>query len=1053
MMRGIETLFFRKPRLLALTVSVIIVGGLSSYAVLPRAEDPTLARRNASVLTRYPGASAERVEALVTEKLEDELREIEEIKTIQSTSRFGISVITIELLETVSPAELDSVWSRVRDEISEAEAKLAPGALKPELERITVHASTLVLALQWVQDDAPQYAILRRVAEELEDRLRGVPGTAEVDLYGDPEEEIRVAARAEDLAALELTVEDVAAAIRRADAKVPAGQLTHIDTDLLVEVAGEIDSLQRVLEIPIRQGADGRLVRVGDVAEVAKSIAEPPSDLAIISGRPAVVLAARMEENQRVDHWAARARAAVEEFRQSLPDRLMLSTTFDQSTFVSDRLDGLTRNLLIAMGLVVLVIFFLMGWRSALTVGIALPLTSLMVLMWMRLVGIPLHQMSVTGLIVALGLLIDNAIVVVDEVRKRLEDGHGPIDAIASAVRHLAVPLFGSTFTTALAFLPIVLLPGGAGEFVSSIGLSVIFAIASSLFLSLTVIAAQAGLLQKLLPSAKRTGVVAAGFSWAWLAAAYRRFLGLVLARPILGIALASAVPIVGFVQARHLPEQFFPPTDRNQFQMEFRLPTHMSLQNTRAQVSSARELLLAHPDVQDVHWFIGTSAPKFYYNMLGFEDDAAYYAQALIELRSAKDYARVIQELQREIDRVFPQAMAIGRQLEQGPPFDAPVEIRVFGPDMDVLRQIGERVRAELSAIPETVHTRATLDLSQAKLWVALNEDEARQAGLDNVGIANTLRGNLSGSVGGSLLEATEELPIRVRLAQDRRADVTDVASIDFVARAGASEILGHANTPLTALGELELRPETARIAHRNGVRVNTVQGFIQAGVLPSKVLGALQERLGSGDFVLPPGYSISVGGEAAERDDAVGNLMASVGIIAVVMLATLVLTFNSFRLAGLLATAAGLSVGLGLAALWIFGFPFGFMAIVGTMGLIGVAMNDSIVVLAAIREDEQARTGNCEALLRVVFRATRHVIATTITTVVGFTPLILGGGGFWPPLAVVIAGGVLGATLLALVLVPASYKLLMCRCTKPDRARVAAHGGAEMQPIPVPA
>jgi multidrug efflux pump subunit AcrB len=1029
MMRGIETLYFRNPRLLLLTVAVIVVGGLSAYAVLPRAEDPTLARRFGTVFTRYPGASAERVEALVTEKLEDELQEIEEIKILESTSRFGISVINMELRDDISPAELDPIWSRVRDQISEAEAQLPERTLKPELEQHTIHAYTLVYALRWMQDEEPPYAILRRVARTLEDALRVVPGTAEVDLYGDPDEEIRVSVNAEDLAALQLTVDDVAQAIRRADVKIPAGQLSQRETDLMVEVAGEIDSLQRVLEIPIRQGPDGQLVRVGDVARVTKSIVEPPSDLAIVSGRPAVVLATRVEEDQRVDLWAADARAAAERFRQQLPRGLALTTVFDQSQYVSDRLDGLARNLLAAMGLVTLVIFFMMGWRSALTVGVALPLTSLMVLMWMRALGIPLHQMSVTGLIVALGLLIDNAIVMVDEVRKRLEDGLSPADAITRAVRHLAVPLFGSTFTTALAFLPIVLMPGGAGEFVGSIGVSVILAISSSLFLSLTVTAALTGLMRRLRPIRALGGVAASGFSSDRLNAGYRRFLGLIMARPALGIALAAMLPIAGFVQSRHLAEQFFPPAERNQFQIEFRLPTHASLQHTKDQVLAARDLLLDHPEVRDVHWFVGTSAPRFYYNMFGFEDDAAYYAQALVEIERAANCVAVIRDLQRELDRAFPQAMAIGRQFEQGPPFDAPVELRVYGPDLDVLRQIGERVRAELSAIPETVHTRATLDTGQAKLWVSLNEDEARRAGLDNVGIANTLRGNLSGAVGGSLMEATEELPIRVRLAEDRRADVADVASIDLVARRGVSRNMGHANLPLTAVGQLELQPEIASIAHRDGVRVNTVQGFIQAGVLPSKVLAALQERLDRGDFSLPPGYRLAVGGEAAERDNAVANLMASVGVIAVIMAATLVLTFSSFRLAALLAATAGLAVGLGLAALWLFGYPFGFMAIVGTMGLIGVAMNDSIVVLAAIREDEQARGGDRGAIARVVFRATRHVLSTTTTTLAGFTPLIVAGGGFWPPLAVVIGGGVVGATLLALVFVPAGYSLLMGR------------------------
>jgi multidrug efflux pump subunit AcrB len=816
-------------------------------------------------------------------------------------------------------------------------------------------------------------------------------------------------------------------AIAQGDAKDPAGTLNSPGGDLLVEVSGEVETLDRVMDIPVRAGAYGELVRVGDIADVRKTFTEPPTDTAYVDGIPAVVVAARVKDAIRVDQWATKARSVVEEFRGRVPSGLEVDLIFDQSEYVRARLDGLANNMLMAMALVVVVVFFMMGWRSAIAVGVALPLTSMMVLLGMKMLDIPMHQMSVTGLIVALGLLIDNAIVIVDEVRQRTAAGRSAPDAIASAVRHLAVPLFGSTFTTTLAFMPLVLMPGGAGEFVGTIGLSVILAITSSLFLALTVIPAIAGLINERHQSNQAHGLVQSGVFIAPLAAWYRRSLDYVLRYPLAGLVISVILPVLGFAYASTLPEQFFPPADRNQVQIELLLPTHASIERTEALAIRARELIETHPQVTRVHWFLGTSAPKFYYNMLETRDNAPYYAQALVELSGSKGDSQIAQDIQQMLDKAFPAAQLIVRQLEQGPPFDAPVELRLVGPDLDRLRELGEAVRTIMSESPHTLHTTATLTDGRPKLRLAVDDAEARVAGLDNTGIAVALRGNLTGATGGSLLEATEQLPVRVRLVETQRRSVADLPSINLTP--GSASGLQGSVIPVAALGEIDLVPEVSAIPHHNGRRVNTVQAFITAGVLPSVVLNDVLNRLDDQNFELPAGYALEIAGESAERDTAVGNLLASVSLLAVMMIATLVLTFSSFRLAALLGASATLAMGLGMLALVVFGYPFGFMAIVGTMGLVGVAMNDSIVVLAAIRGDQAARRGDRIAIRNVVEHTTRHVLSTTATTVAGFMPLLLAGGDFWPPLAVAIGGGVVGATLLALVLIPSAYVLLMCR------------------------
>jgi multidrug efflux pump subunit AcrB len=982
-------------------------------------------------LTRFPGASAERVESLVTEKIEDKLQEIEEIDQINSTSRAGISVVFVELKDTI--IDVDEVWSRLRDRLDDVAPTLPQGVLEPEFNDTDneIDAYTIIAALTWEPGSAAPYAILRRLAEQLEDDMRALPGTKNTKLFGDPQEEILVEVESPQLTTLGLTSADIAREVSRSDAKVAAGQLRGSRHDLLIEVEGELESLQRVRRTPIRIGTQGQVVQLGDIATVTKTIAEPPSDLAIIDGRPGIAVAVRMEATQRIDRWAQRARHTLDGFEKRLPRGIGLQLIFDQSHYVETRLQHLQMNLFFGAVLVVLVIFFMMGWKSALLVGLALPLSSLMVLTGMHLLGIPIHQMSVTGLIIALGMLIDNAIIVVDDVRKRLGQGTAPAQAVAQSVRHLFVPLLGSTLTTVLAFMPLVLMPGGAGEFVGPIGMSVILALFSSLFVALTVVAALSGNLQRSVDVAQKAAWWRAGFSHPWLTRVYSRTLRHIFARPALGVVLALLLPIFGFLKSLELEEQFFPPSDGDQFQIQFTLPSQASLEQTQAYVREARDVLRQHLEVKHVHWFVGGNAPKFYYNMFSGQSDAAFFAQALVQLRSAKETTQVIRTLQDEMDQRFPAARVIVKQLEQGPPFDAPIEIHLYGPDLERLRELGERVRADLAQVPDVIHTQATLSDGVPKLWLQLDEEEARLAGLDNVGVAEQLQTTLEGAMGGSLLEATEELPVRVRTTDLRRRELTEIASLDLLPLTSSARANTDGNgIPVTAIGKLGLIPELSSITHRDGERFNTVQGFITAGVLPAKVLGQLKERLQATNFELPPGYRYEFGGESGERDTAVGNLLASVGVLMVLMAATLVLSFNSFRMAFIIAAVAGLSAGLALGSLWVFGYPFGFMAIVGTMGLVGIAVNDAIVVLAALRQHPQARLGDAEAVQEVVLDETRHVLSTSITTIAGFTPLLIAGGGFWPPLAVAISGGVAGATVLGLYFVPSAYLLFTCRC-----------------------
>ncbi|NEQ44874.1 MAG: efflux RND transporter permease subunit [Leptolyngbya sp. SIOISBB] len=1039
--------FFTNLRLLALTIILLLGWGLSSYQSLPRQEDPQLVSRVAIITTAFPGASAERVEALVTTVLEEELSEIEEISVIESESRVGFSSVSVELSESIVNAQ--PVWSKVRDEMDDATTRFPGGVVDPELSEVLVKAYTFVTALQWTLPEAPNYAILRRYAEELGVILRGVDGTEEVDFFGNPDEEILVEINAPELVGVGLSPQQLATQISLHDAKASAGQLRTGSETLALEVESDLESTEQIRQIPI-QTSNGQFARLSDIASVSRGVRYPLSDQAIVGGQPAVVLGVMMQSGLRIDQWAAQTRTAVTDFRDRLPVGVSLNVIFDQSGYVKNRIDTLMLNLVLGAFLVFSVTLVAMGWRSAFVVGSALPFTIFAVFGWMTVLGVPVHQMSVTGLIIALGLLIDNAIVVVDEIQADIADGMAPLQAATKTVHHLRVPLLASTATTVLTFLPIYLLPGSAGEFVGSIALGVILAIISSLALSLTLIAALAALALGRQDSAQTRPIRFSGLRGrvtrflhqpgAWwneglsvprLARLYRWSIGRTVARPLLVIGITLAIPLVGFISAGTLENQFFPLLDRDQFHIEMEFSSQTPIEAVREQVMQAREVILQHDNVEDVYWFVGESAPRFYYNLQGDRENEPSYAQAMVQLKSEDQVEVLIHTVQDELDAQFPTARVIAQKFQQGPPFDAPVEMRLYGPNLEELRRLGMEVRELMVTIPDVLHVRDDLTAGQPKLGLYLDDEQVRQAGLTNTEIAQQLDAYSEGITGGAILESTENLPVRVRLANRDRASLEALSSLDLrPAQSG-----DRAFRPAAALGDFELMPQLSSIARRNEQRVNTVQAFITAGVLPSTVLTALQDRLAETNFELPPGYRYEFGGEFEEQNSAMGNLLLFVPLLVVGMVASLVLSLGSFRLAGVLAVVAVGSIGMALLSLKVFGAVLGFMAIVGTMGLIGIAINDSIVVLTCLDQDPECRQGNPKAVQRVTLRATRHVITTTVTTIVGFVPLLAEGDPFWRPLSIAIAGGMSGATILALYFVPASYMLIKRHSSQPQR------------------
>ena len=1012
----LKTLFYDNRQLLTLSLLIILVGGISALVSLPRLEDPRINNRNPLIVTMLPGASAERVEALVTKKIEDELREVAEIKEIESDSRAGISLITVELQGNVYDTQ--RVFSRLRDKLADVERELPAQATKPDFDdQRGAVAYTLIMGVTGRGDSDAELGMLTRTAKELADRLRNVGGTDLVRLYGDVDEEITVTVSRSRLAQLGITLPQLESLIRAADSKVPSGTLRSNEKNVVMEVTGNFETVERISNIPIRSSGLSEVARLADVARIEKSYRDPPTEIGIVDRKRSVYVAARMLDDRRVDRWMVDAKQVVTEFDNALSPGVQLVEVFDQGKYTSDRLNSLGMNLFIGAGVVVLVIFFMMGWRSSILVGLALPLVSAIVLFLLLVLGIPLHQMSVFGLIVAMGLLIDNAIVTVDEVSRLIRRGVAAREAIARSVRHLFVPLLGSTLTTVVAFLPIFLLPGNVGEFVGTIATTVILALLSSFFISMTIIPALTGVFGM---AATRKKWWRTGLETPRLATYLRATVLSAVRHPVLGILFAIALPAIGFLRFSELRNQFFPPADRNQFHVQVWLARDASIELTHRTALAMESAIRQSDGVTAVNWLVGASVPTVYYNMLMNQDSKPSYAQAVVTAENADVAKNLVSDLQSILDERFPQAQTVVKQLGQGPPIEAPVEVRVYGPSVSELRRIGQDLQRLLFETPQVIHTQTSFDATEPKLWIDADEVEARLAGLTLSDIATQLQATFEGAVGGSVLEETEELPVRVRLDSDLRADLNQIASSQIVLSDGTGW------TPLSAVGELKLRPQTPSIHRRNGQRSNTIKAYVVAGALAPEITAALMKKIETTGYQLPPGYAFDLGGDAEELGTAMGGLFRYAPVLVIVMLATVVLSFRSFLLAGILAGVAASSTGLAFLTLWVAGYPLGFNPMIGMAGLIGIALNDSIVVLAQIRSNPLARAGDLQEVAAEVMKTSRHVLSTTLTTIGGFVPLLLSGGDFWPPLAIVIAGGVGGASILALYFVPSSYVLV---------------------------
>ncbi len=946
--------------------------------------------------------------------MEAKLREVYELNEIISFASQGFGTTVLEIKDNVSPTLIEQVWSEVQDKLDQSLFDL-PAGLKPQLIRSSGPPTTLLYALTWNGDGEPPLILLSRIAEDLRQSMAYMAGSDRSSVFGSADEEVLVEVDNAKLSALGLTFQEVAEVLASLDAKKPIGQISKNGQEFLVKSQENLTNLSEVSNLPIKVFNEYEIIRLGDIASLSKNPRDPPEELVVFNGEKAVFVEIRGAFSLRVDLYVESIESLVEDFRKQLPPEIKLQKIYDESYYFKQKFNNLYGSIIFATLIVIGISYFLLGFKSALIVGSIIPLTIFLVLFGCKLLGLPLHQTSMTGIIIALGLLIDNAIIVVEDFKYRRSLGHSRELASYETFSHLWIPLSAATATTALSFFPIAAGQGPSAEFVGGMAKTVILSVTASLFLALYVVPLLLNYINKIKLFDKEI-FSGSGYSNQKLLKRYRDLLRWSYAVPRRGIMIAMILPMIGFLSFPFLKADFFPALDRNMFKVSIELPQNSNVESTEKEVLKIRESILKSGIVEDDFWFIGRRLPRILYNVIG--GDSALGSNNLAQgVYIASSYSEMIKKLPTLAKRLTsenPDLKIIIDKFDSGPPVDAAVEYSIDGPDLSVLRALGNKLELIIRAAPDVYLTNSELSGGAANLEFKFSESDLAMNSISGEFFINELAIASEGIEVGTMLDGNKEIPIKLRGSSNDSIRSTQYLSVpsnngfDYSSNYGEFAVTNQANF----------------VSRDAGKRQNQVAAWIWPGLLPSDTEKFLKDKIQTFRAELPPGYILEVGGEADARGKSQANIFSSAILFFVLIVIALVSALNSFRHATLILSVAGWCTGLAFLGLTLGQANFGFMGLVGAIGLAGLSINDSIVVLSHIKEAHAKSPINKEDLVEVIIRSTRHVITTSATTIGGFMPLLI-TSIFFEPLAWAMAGGVIGSTIIAVFYIPACYAI----------------------------
>lgn len=989
---------------------LIFVAGFFAYTSLNQREDPDFTVKTMVVQVMWPGATEAQMEDQVVDKIEKKLLELPTLDYTSSQIRPGYALINVNLGDTIRGHDVSDSWYQVRKKISDIKSTLPSGVQGPFFNDEFGDTYSNILAFN---ADGYNYEELRKIVEDVKREILSVPGVMKVDLMGVQPEQITVNLSSSKLSAQGISLQQVLQAIQNQNAVNASGSFNTQGDNIPVRVTGNFTNVEEVKGIPI--AVNGKVFRLGDISDIKRQFVDPPSTLIHYQGKSSILMGIVLNKSADVIRTGAAIEQAYTQVRNKLPVGITETMVTNQPDVVKESIHEFVKSLFEAVVIVLIVSFISLGWRTGIVVAISIPLVLCATFLLMQLFGIDLQRISLGALVISLGLLVDDAIIAVEMMVMKLEEGYDKFRAATFAYTSTAFPMLSGTLITVAGFLPVGINASTTGEYVFSL-----FAVVGiSLVVSWVVAVIFTPYLGYHLLPAEKFQKIGAEHSHdeVFNKPVYMKLkqtLDLVIRFKKTVVIATVGLFVVSLVCFRiFVSQQFFPSSDRPELMVDMWLPQGASIYNTQEQAEKLEKIIMQESGVKNVTTFIGIGAPRFILT-LEVQQQNKNFAQMLVQTKGFQEREIVRKNIAEVLKRQFPDVRGRVNRLELGPPVGYPVQFRVSGPNVDMVENISTQVESIMRANPYTVNVNHDWGEDLKSLRLVVNQSKAQEVGLSSGQLEQQLNTLLSGSTLTYYFDQDETIPLIAQLDKSERVLVNNLSSLMIQTAKGTF-------VPVGQIAKIEFQPEASLQYRRSRVPTITVRSDIVDGVQGNDVTNQIYPKLKELEQKLPLGYHINFGGSlesSAKSQKAIG---AVVPLMILTIITLLMLQLNCFRRTLLVVATAPLGmIGVTLSLI-LFHAPFGFVALLGVIALLGIIMRNSVILIDQIESDIKNGDTPYDAVKMSVLRRFRPIILTAAAAILGMIPLAR--SAFWGPMAVSMMGGLFIATLLTLIFLPALY------------------------------
>lgn len=982
---------------------VAIIAGAFAFIGLGRDEDPTFTIKTMLVTAMWPGATLEETQNQLTDRIERRLQETTGLDSLRSITRPGIVTIYVDLEGAFPPEEVKSVWQEVRNSVGDIRHTLPQGTVGPFFN--DNFGDVFGIIYGFTADGFTHRELRDHVDVVRTNLIRDVPSIEKVEFIGVQNEEITIELKPDRVAALGLDYGQVFAAIAAQNAVRPSGTVNSGQENLSLRVSGSFENESEILDVPLSVG--GRMIRLGDVAEVARGLVDPPTSLYRVNGKPAIGLGISMREGGDVLELGRQVKAAVGRSVANLPIGIDTILVSNQPDVVNVAINDFTTSLYQAVGIILVVSFLTLGVRPGAVVAIAIPVTLATVFFVMQVMGIDLHRVSLGALIIALALLVDDAMTTVDATLRGLANGQTMTDSSKSAYAKLAAPMLTGTLITIAGFVPIGFAQSQAGEYT----ISLFQVVAIALLASWLVAVVFTPLISSLLLKAPAPGAEAAEDSF--LVRTYSRFLNLALRARWLTIAVSLGLLVLAVLGLSRVDRQFFPPSDRNELMIDFQLPRSSSIFASETAIERVEDWLGKSDDVNFWSSYIGRNVIRFYLP-LAILPPSDNHSQIVVMAKSIDARIRLQKDLETYLSDTFPEAISRVSPLEMGPPIGWPLQWRLSGPNIETVRDRALELADIIATDPGADRVHFDWIEPARQLKIDVNQDQARRLGLTSQGLSAILQTAVSGAPVTQLRDGIYLVNVVVRADPRDRISLDNLASLQV-------PVPGGRTVAMSTFASFSFEQEQPLIWRRDRVPTLTVLADVRDGTTPEAVVANVEKKVKGFAATLPPGYTVELGGTAETSAESQAAVFAVVPVMIFIMLTLLMIQLRSFANTFLVFVLLPLGLIGVVGALLLFGRSLGFVAILGILALIGMIAKNAVILIVQIDDERASGMGVREAAIAAASGRLRPIMLTALSTVLGLIPIA--PTLFWGPMAFAIMGGLLVATVLTLILLPVLY------------------------------